>query len=48
LAAQVGGLQGDYDQVAEPLGDVLVAAGTEVGLQRLEGLDAPDLDLFVV
>jgi hypothetical protein len=48
VAAQVGGVEGDDDEVANTLGDVLVAAGAEVGLARLEGLDATDFELAVV
>jgi hypothetical protein len=48
VTSQVGGLEGDDDEVTEPDGDVLVAAGAQVGLAGLEGLDPPDLDRFVV
>ena len=35
------------DDVAHALGDVLLAAGAEVGLGRLVRLDPPDLDLVI-
>ena len=45
MPAQVGRLEGDDDEVAEPSGDLLVAAGTEVALAGLERLNAPYLEL---
>jgi hypothetical protein len=48
VAAQVGGVEGDDHEVADAFGDVLVAAGAEVGLARLEGLDPTDLDSVIV
>jgi hypothetical protein len=48
VAAEVGGVEGDDDEMAEALGDLLVAAGAEVGLQRLAGLNTPDFNLAVV
>jgi hypothetical protein len=47
VAAEVGRLGRDGDEVADPRLDVVVAAGAEVGLDRLVGLDAADLDVPV-
>ena len=44
MAPQVGGLDRYHDDVPEAAGDVPVAARTEVGLQRLVGLDEADLE----
>lgn len=47
VAAKVGRLGRHHHNVAQPRKDVLLAAGTDVGLLGLEGLDAPDLDRSV-
>ena len=44
MAPQVGGLDRYHDDVPESAGDVPVAARTEVGLQRLVGLDEADFE----
>ena len=44
VAPQVGGLDRYHDDVPEAAGDVPVAARTEVGLQRLVGLDEADFE----
>ena len=44
MAPQVGGLDRYHDDVPEAAGDVPVAARTEVGLQRLGGLDEADFE----
>ena len=44
MAPQVGGLDRYHDDVPEAAGDVPVAARTEVGLQRLVGLDEADFE----
>lgn len=43
VTAEVGRVGGDDHDVARPGLDVVVAAGAEVALRRLVGLDAPDL-----
>jgi hypothetical protein len=48
VAAQVGGVEGDDDEVAHALGDLLVAARAQVRLAGLEGLNPPDLDVGVL
>src|SRR5690606_6213294 len=47
VAAQVGCLVGDGDDVAGAPGNVLVAPRAQVGLGRLVRLDAADLDVVV-
>ena len=47
MPAQVGVVERDHDEVAEAGHDVLVAAGAEVVLGRLVGVDPPDLDLVL-
>lgn len=44
VAAQLRGLLGHDDQMADARRDVLVAARAEIRLARLIGLDAADLD----
>jgi hypothetical protein len=48
VPAQVGGIEGDDDEMTETLGDLLVAARAQVRLQRLEGLNATYLELVIV
>ena len=45
VPAQVGGVVGDDDEVADAGLDDLVAAGTQVALGGLVRLDPPDVDL---
>src|SRR5437868_203961 len=45
VPAQVGGVEGDDDQMAGADGDLLVAPRADVGLQRLERMDQPDLEV---
>lgn len=45
MAAQVGCLDGDDHDVADPDVDVVVAPRAQVGLAGLVGLDPADLDL---
>ena len=47
MAAEVGCLPGHDHEVAGAGRDVLVAAGADVTLGGLVGLDAPDLDVVV-
>src|SRR5581483_8240979 len=47
VPAQVGIVHGDDHDVAQPGDDVLVAAGAEVVLRRLIGVDPADLDLVI-
>lgn len=47
MSAQVRSVAGDDHDVAETFGDVLLAAGAEVGLASLVGLDRHDLDPLV-
>jgi hypothetical protein len=47
VPAQVGVEVGDHDDVTETGRDVLVAAGAEVALGGLVGLDAPHVDVAV-
>jgi len=44
VAAQVGGVERNDHDVADPDGNVLVAAGAEVRLRGLVRMDPPDLD----
>lgn len=46
MTPQVDGTDRDHHDVAFPRADVLVAAGAEVGLDRLVGLYPPHFDLF--
>lgn len=48
MAPELGLVDGHDHEVAHPLGDLLVAAGAEVGLAGLERVDPPDLDLPLV
>ena len=48
VAPEVGLGDGHHDEVAHALRDLLVAAGAEVRLGRLKGVDPPDLDLRLV
>jgi hypothetical protein len=45
MAPQVGGIDGRGDDVKGARWDVLIAAGTPVGLERLVRLDEANLDL---
>jgi hypothetical protein len=45
VPAQVGRLVGDDHQMADADIDLLVAAGAEVALRRLERMNHPDLDV---
>lgn len=44
VAAHVGGVPGDDDHMARAYGDSLLAAGADVGLARLSGMDPPDIE----
>ncbi len=44
VTAQVGGIPGHHDHMAGPDGDRLLAAWADVGLARLGGMDAPDVE----
>ena len=44
MAAELGVVEGDDDQVARSLRDLLVAAWAAVRLAGLERMDPPDLD----
>jgi hypothetical protein len=44
VATEVRGVGRDHDEVPDPGPDVLMAAGADVGLHRLERLDTADLD----
>lgn len=46
VPAQVGSVERNDHQVHGAREDVLVAAGAEVGLEGLVGLDPADLDLY--
>jgi len=45
VAAEIHRIERDDDEVPDARGDLLLAAGAEVGLGGLERLDAPNLDL---
>jgi hypothetical protein len=45
VAAEVHGVDGDDHHMAHAWGDLLLAAGAQIGLGGLERLDPPDLDL---
>jgi hypothetical protein len=47
VAPVLGNLEGHDDEVAEPDGDLLRAAGAEIGLARLEGVDERDFEVLV-
>jgi hypothetical protein len=44
MPAKIGRLPGYYDQVRSPRPDLLLAAGADVGLACLRGLDPLDFD----
>jgi hypothetical protein len=44
MAAHVRGVPGHHDHVAGADGDCLLAAGADVGLARLGGVDPPDIE----
>jgi hypothetical protein len=47
VPSEIGSVERDDDHVPEARDDVLVAAGTQVGLGRLERVDPPDLYLGI-
>jgi len=47
MAAQVGRVGGHHDEMTGSGLDPLVAAWAEVALDRLVGLDPPDLDVYL-
>lgn len=48
MPAQFGFVEGHHHEVAEADGNVLVAAGTQIRLARLERMDERDFEIVLV